>query len=106
LFFDGDEEQPDFIGCRLSKEKKIVADLMNYAKVWSCPAPRLLDEDAVEECFHIDDDVPVTIQLTDSEICDMVMNEKTSSMPEPQPSTTSFSKYQDISGDIYSDYAM
>jgi hypothetical protein len=32
-------------------------------------------EDAVKECLHIDDDVPVTVQLTDNEMCDMGMNE-------------------------------
>jgi hypothetical protein len=32
-------------------------------------------EDAVKECLHIDDDAPVTVQLTDSEMCDMGMNE-------------------------------
>jgi hypothetical protein len=75
LFFDeDDEEEPHFTGCWVSKEKKIFASLMNYAKILSCPGTRLLDEDAPEVCIHIDDDVPVVLQLTGSEICDMVMN--------------------------------
>jgi hypothetical protein len=27
------------------------------------------------ECLHVDNDASVALQLTDSEICDMVMNE-------------------------------
>jgi hypothetical protein len=58
----------------MMKDKKMIGDMMNYAKGLSCPRAHLLDEDAVEEYLHIDD-APVTLQLTDSEICDMVMNE-------------------------------
>jgi hypothetical protein len=49
------------------------AHTLNYAKGLSCPGAQLLEEDTVEECLHTDD-ASVTLQLTHSEICDMVMN--------------------------------
>jgi hypothetical protein len=53
-----------------------VAELLNYAKSLSCPEAQSLDEEAVEGCLNIDDDGPVAVQMTDSEICDMDVNEK------------------------------
>jgi hypothetical protein len=55
--------QPDFIGFTVSREKQIVAELMNYAKCLSCPEVQSLNEKAVEECLNIDTDVPVALQL-------------------------------------------
>jgi hypothetical protein len=71
LFLDDTKHKPDFTGFRVST----VAKLMNCAKRLSCPEAQLLDTEAVEECLNIDNDAPVALQLKDSEICNIVINE-------------------------------
>jgi hypothetical protein len=47
-----------------------VNELLKYAKELTCEA-KLLDEEAVK-CLNVDNDAPVVLQLTDSEIVDIV----------------------------------
>ena len=48
---------------------------MTYAKGLLCPEAKLLDEETVHECLTIDNDAPVPLQMSDIEICDMIVNE-------------------------------
>jgi hypothetical protein len=70
---DGDDTTPDFRGFSISHLKQTVNDLLKYAKELACEEAKLLDDEAVWEGLNVDNDAPVALQLTDSEIIDILM---------------------------------
>lgn len=71
---DDMQSNGEFRGFSVSAEKTLIQDLLNYAKSMTYTGKESLDEEAIEDCFNVDNDVPITHSLTDQEICDMVLN--------------------------------
>ncbi|XP_064420150.1 tigger transposable element-derived protein 2-like [Latimeria chalumnae] len=80
MFESSPDEDPDaeFTGFRVSKEKEIVHDLLEYANTMTDTAAKTvateLSEDNIEEWMDVDIDAPVGHQLSDSEIVEMIVN--------------------------------
>jgi hypothetical protein len=63
----------NFGGLATSREKQAVRGVLPYAKEVTCEDKMKLDEEAIEECSNVDNDVPLVLQLTDGETVHMVM---------------------------------
>lgn len=58
----------------MSRENKIVSDLLTYAKTTPSESVSKLEEVNIEDVFNINNEVPVVNSLT-SEITEMVLNQ-------------------------------
>lgn len=77
VFHENDcSEKPEFRGFKISQEKKMVNDLLEYAKNVVSPVVYELTAEDIEEWIDVDNDAPVVNHLTDQEIFDMAMNKE------------------------------
>ena len=82
---DDDDETEEFKGFSESSEKLLIRELVSYAKDNITPSgEQLLSEEAVEECFSIDNDASIVNKLTDDEICRMVLQPEESESSEEE----------------------
>ncbi|XP_015925367.2 tigger transposable element-derived protein 2-like [Parasteatoda tepidariorum] len=72
IFFEDDQEESPFEGFKFSNEKALQRELLEYSGEWS--EKDIFTDSEIEECFNIDNDVPIVNELSDSEIVEMVLN--------------------------------
>ncbi|KFM64756.1 Jerky protein, partial [Stegodyphus mimosarum] len=68
---DVEDDSSEFEDFQISQTKGEIVQLMDFAE--KC-GEAVINEDDITEVFHCDDNVPVISQLTDSEICNMVLD--------------------------------
>lgn len=77
IFLENDDtadKNNDFRGFSVSAEKLMIDELLEYAKEATNGKMQLLDEEAITDCLNIDKDGPIVNELTNREICDMVLH--------------------------------
>jgi hypothetical protein len=74
MFEECDESPPDFLGFIVSDKKRLVSEIMRFAKGSRNYAfMKGLEVEDIENWMEIDNEVPVLNQLTDGEIVEMVL---------------------------------
>jgi hypothetical protein len=69
-----DESPPDFLGFIVSDKKRLVSEIMEFAKGSTNNAfTKGLGVEDIENCMEIDNEAPVVNQQTDGEIVEMVL---------------------------------
>lgn len=68
---DADKKSNEFRAFSISIEKLLIKNLLNYAK--EATYEKMQFEEAVTDCLHINLDGPTIDELTDREICDIVL---------------------------------
>ena len=74
MFIDDDGQSDEFEGFPMSSEKKMMSDLLTYAKSIPSESISKLEEEDIE-VFNIDNDASVVHSMTDGEIAAMVLNQ-------------------------------
>ncbi|XP_072254361.1 tigger transposable element-derived protein 2-like [Pyxicephalus adspersus] len=74
--FSNEDSENNFSGVRVSKEKQLIQELLDYVEDVTNPNTKELssriNEDVLREWMDVDDTVPPVYHYTDSEIVDMV----------------------------------
>ncbi|KFM78161.1 Jerky protein, partial [Stegodyphus mimosarum] len=68
---DNEDDSSEFEGFQTSQTKGEIFQLLDYVK--KC-GEAVINEDDITEVFHCDDNAPIMNQLTDGEICSMVLD--------------------------------
>ncbi|XP_055487432.1 jerky protein homolog isoform X3 [Leucoraja erinacea] len=74
MFDENELADEDFEGFRVTDEKKIISNLIAYAKSVAAENVNTLESADIEEVLNVDNDAPVVHSLSDGEIAEMVLD--------------------------------
>ncbi|XP_032880836.1 jerky protein homolog-like isoform X2 [Amblyraja radiata] len=74
MFDENEPSDEDFEGFRVTDEKKMISNLIAYAKSVATENVNTLESADIEEVLNVDNDAPVVHSLSDGEIAEMVLD--------------------------------
>jgi hypothetical protein len=72
--FENEHANEDFEGFSVTKENKMISNIINYVKNLSAGSVHQLGEAENIEMLNTDNDAPVVYSLSDGKIAEMVLN--------------------------------